>query len=257
MTGPQKVYCAIANSARTPTGRKITPAGLVCQIILCPKGFHRIRHYGLFAKGSCADNIARAPELLATSNSQSEPTSAAADYSKPSCPCCGGRMIVIEVFARGTTPRHQPTAPNLIRIDSSRPHHGPANLLITLAGSQLATAEHAQISGRRRKSFDDSLTSTPHVAHSSAALPPHKSSDPLDPNQRVHPRPSNPHSACGTALRSLSAVSFLGGFRTPAAEYAAPSLKAAGIRNPTQKRKSQFIRSPGRRWRVVLLHGRA
>jgi predicted Zn-ribbon and HTH transcriptional regulator len=84
-----------------------------------PKGLHRIRHYGLFAKGSCADNIARARELLATSNSQSEPTSAAADYSKPSCPCCGGRMIVIEVFARGTTPRHQPTAPNLIRIDSS------------------------------------------------------------------------------------------------------------------------------------------
>ncbi|MFY9958994.1 IS91 family transposase [Bradyrhizobium sp.] len=84
-----------------------------------PKGLHRIGHYGLFAKGSCADNIARARELLATSNSQSEPTSAAADYSKLSCPCCGGRMIVIEVFARGTTPRHQPTAPNLIRIDSS------------------------------------------------------------------------------------------------------------------------------------------
>ena len=84
-------------------------------IHVLPKGLHRIRHYGLFAKGSCADNIARARELLATSNSQSEPTSAAADYSKPSCPCCGGRMIVIEVFARGTTPRHQPTAPNLIR----------------------------------------------------------------------------------------------------------------------------------------------
>ena len=25
-----------------------------------PKGLHRIRHYGLFARGSCADNIARA-----------------------------------------------------------------------------------------------------------------------------------------------------------------------------------------------------
>ena len=41
----------------------------------------------------------------------------------------------------------------------------------------------------------------------------------------THPRHSNPHSARGTTLRSLSAVSFLGGFRTPAAEHAAPSLK--------------------------------
>ena len=35
------------------------------------------------------------------------------------CPCCGGRMIVIETFERGCAPRHQPT--RRIRIDSSRP----------------------------------------------------------------------------------------------------------------------------------------
>ena len=29
-----------------------------------PKGFHRIRHYGLFANGNRAANIARARELL-------------------------------------------------------------------------------------------------------------------------------------------------------------------------------------------------
>ena len=34
-------------------------------IHVLPAGFHRIRHYGLFAKASCADNIARARELLA------------------------------------------------------------------------------------------------------------------------------------------------------------------------------------------------
>jgi hypothetical protein len=89
-------------------------------IHVLPKGLHRIRHYGLFAKGSCADNIARARELLAASNSQSEPTCAAADSSKPSCPCCGGRMIIIEVFDRGATPRHRPTGPaTVIRIDTS------------------------------------------------------------------------------------------------------------------------------------------
>ena len=88
-------------------------------IHVLPKGLHRIRHYGLLAKGVCADNIARARELLVAVNSQSEPTSAAADSSKPSCPCCGGRMIIIEVFERGATPRHRPTAPTSIRIDTS------------------------------------------------------------------------------------------------------------------------------------------
>jgi hypothetical protein len=89
-------------------------------IHVLPKGLHRIRHYGLFAKGSCAANVARVRELLAVTNSHSEPASAAADSSKPTCPCCGGRMIIIEVFERGATPRHQPTAPtNLIRIDTS------------------------------------------------------------------------------------------------------------------------------------------
>ena len=82
--------------------------------------FHRIRHYGLFAKGSCAENTARARELLAVSKPEGQPTAAAVDPSKPTCPCCGGRMIIIEVFERGATPRHQPTAPSIvIRIDTS------------------------------------------------------------------------------------------------------------------------------------------
>jgi putative transposase/transposase-like zinc-binding protein len=89
-------------------------------IHVLPKGLHRIRHYGLFAKSACADNIARARVLLAASEPEAAPTSTAADSGKPSCPCCGGRMIIIEVFERGATPRHQPTAPtNRIRIDTS------------------------------------------------------------------------------------------------------------------------------------------
>ena len=89
-------------------------------IHVLPKGLHRIRHYGLFAKGACADNIARARDLLAVAKPEGQPASAAAEASKPACPCCGGRMIVIEVFARGATPRHQPTATtSRIRIDTS------------------------------------------------------------------------------------------------------------------------------------------
>ena len=89
-------------------------------IHVLPKGLHRIRHYGLFAKGACAGNIARARELLAVAKPEGQSTSAAVDANKLSCPCCGGRMIIIEVFARGAAPRHHPTAPtNRIRIDTS------------------------------------------------------------------------------------------------------------------------------------------
>jgi hypothetical protein len=86
-------------------------------IHVLPKGFHRIRHYGLLAKTSGADNIARARELLAGPKPQSEPADAT-DHNQPACPCCGGRMIIIETFPRGATPRHQPTDP-IIRIDTS------------------------------------------------------------------------------------------------------------------------------------------
>ncbi len=39
--------------------------------------------------------------------------------SRP-CPCCGGRMLIIETFARGCEPKYRPaTAPRGIRIDTS------------------------------------------------------------------------------------------------------------------------------------------
>jgi predicted Zn-ribbon and HTH transcriptional regulator len=90
-------------------------------IHVLPLGFHRIRHYGLFAKATCAANIARARELLAVSMPRDKPADLTNDepLSHP-CPCCGGRMIVIEVFERGATPRHRPTRPaTLITIDTS------------------------------------------------------------------------------------------------------------------------------------------
>jgi hypothetical protein len=86
-------------------------------IHVLPKGFHRIRHYGLCAKAAGTDNIARARELLAGPKPQSEPADAK-DHNQPACPCCGGRMIIIETFPPGATPRHQPTGP-MIRIDTS------------------------------------------------------------------------------------------------------------------------------------------
>jgi hypothetical protein len=81
-----------------------------------PKGFHRIRHYGLLASASCKANIARAKELIGAPIPQVEPPAAhdAADPRattdhRPPCPCCGGRMVIVEVFARGAAPRGPPS----------------------------------------------------------------------------------------------------------------------------------------------------
>ena len=92
-------------------------------IHVLPSGFHRIRHYGLFAGSKRADNVARARELLAVPKPQSQAAAAdAADSNEPQtlshpCPCCGGRMIVIEIFERGCSPRTRPVS--AIRIDTS------------------------------------------------------------------------------------------------------------------------------------------
>jgi predicted Zn-ribbon and HTH transcriptional regulator len=89
-------------------------------IHVLPHGFHRIRHYGLLAKASCADNITRARELLAVPMCQAQPADATDDNDPHPCPHCGGRMSIIETFARGSTPRHRPTGPMIvIRIDTS------------------------------------------------------------------------------------------------------------------------------------------
>jgi len=87
-----------------------------------PKGLHRIRHYGLLANGNRAANIARARELLGVSTAAKEPNGEAlADPDEPGetaqpCPCCGGQMVVIEVFEPGCKPKYRPTTQS---IDSS------------------------------------------------------------------------------------------------------------------------------------------
>jgi hypothetical protein len=86
-------------------------------IHVLPQGFHRIRHYGLFANGGRAQNLARARELLQVPapQDQPEPDSEVNDRSetlKQPCPSCGGPMIVIQTFEPGHTPwDHAPRAP--------------------------------------------------------------------------------------------------------------------------------------------------
>ena len=75
-----------------------------------PKGFHRIRHYGLLASAGRKANVAKARDLLAVPvpSATEEPT-APPDHQPP-CPCCGGRMIVIEIFRGVAQPRAPPAA---------------------------------------------------------------------------------------------------------------------------------------------------
>jgi hypothetical protein len=83
-----------------------------------PKGFHRIRHYGLLASAGCKANIARARELIAgpvpvidapAAQDDPDPAAAVAAEHRPPCPCCGGRMIIVETFERGGAPRGPPS----------------------------------------------------------------------------------------------------------------------------------------------------
>jgi hypothetical protein len=75
-----------------------------------PRGFHRIRHYGLLASATRKASIARARELL----SQAPPPEPAEPMETsdltPPCPCCGGRMRIIEIFGRWCQPRAPPPA---------------------------------------------------------------------------------------------------------------------------------------------------
>ena len=82
-----------------------------------PKGFHRIRHYGLLASAGCKRSIVRARELIAAPTLSIETPPGHDDTGsagigvehRPPCPCCGGRMIIVETFERNCAPRGPPS----------------------------------------------------------------------------------------------------------------------------------------------------
>jgi hypothetical protein len=92
-------------------------------IHVLPDGFHRIRHYGLFANGNRANNIALARRLLGAP----DPARWSADADRADggheheewniCPCCGRRMVIVETFGPGCQPRLWPIP--AITFDSS------------------------------------------------------------------------------------------------------------------------------------------
>jgi Putative transposase/Transposase zinc-binding domain len=103
----------------------LDPAEFIRRFLLhvLPSGFHRIRHYGFLAGAVRADNIERARHLLAAAENAPQPSHAEADSQAEDvsparrCPCCGGRMIIVETF-EGPRPARSPS-PSRIRIDTS------------------------------------------------------------------------------------------------------------------------------------------
>ena len=69
-----------------------------------PEGFHRIRHYGLFANGHRAEKlelcrkVLRVPAPPVESSPEGEDGTLLDVRELPPCPCCGGRMRVTEFF---------------------------------------------------------------------------------------------------------------------------------------------------------------
>jgi hypothetical protein len=69
-----------------------------------PDGFHRIRNYGLLANGHRAERLALCRKLLDAPSAPTEPSSgdddpATPEDERPPCPCCGGRMKIVESFS--------------------------------------------------------------------------------------------------------------------------------------------------------------
>ncbi len=73
-----------------------------------PKGFHRIRHYGLLAGATRKAQLERARELLGVAPPPDNHTPDEPADIRPPCPCCGGPMVVIETFERWRQPRAPP-----------------------------------------------------------------------------------------------------------------------------------------------------
>jgi len=92
---------------------RITIAEFIRRFLLhvLPNGFHRIRSYGLLANGHRADKLALCRSLLGVPsapmdrNNDDDNDPSAPNHEPPPCPCCGGRMKIIETF---NGPRSRP-----------------------------------------------------------------------------------------------------------------------------------------------------
>jgi Putative transposase len=95
----------------------LMPDAFISRFLLhvLPKGFHRIRHYGFLSSGVRVREITAIRELLGVPQKPPKDAdnapSADTQPTKPwlICPCCGGDMVIIEVFQCKAQPRAPPS----------------------------------------------------------------------------------------------------------------------------------------------------
>jgi Putative transposase len=175
-----------------------------------PKGFHRIRHYGLLANGchTRAEKLARARQLIAAAGQLDPPpqptqketsddtTLSASKQLDHACPHCGNRMVIIETFEAG--PRHSPSSH---RAHSYRQDQQlmtrRAIPSITLSSFALASAGHDGAPPFRRSRRQSPTQSARHLlilrppSPSRRCLPPTIATDPSRAKPAL-PRRCNP-----------------------------------------------------------------
>src|SRR5262245_26411833 len=125
---PRSLMTRTSNMRSVPT-MTLAPGEFIRRFLMhvLPKGFHRIRHYGLLANGgdTRAEKLAHARELIAAPAQpprpqQHPPHDATCEDTTLSeqhdhlCPHCRSRMLIIETFEPGQRPRHRPSAPLII-----------------------------------------------------------------------------------------------------------------------------------------------
>ena len=93
-----------------------------------PRGFQRIRHYGLLAGSARRASLVLARKLLDVAAPPDADTPGEPDDHRPPCLCCGGRMIDIEVFERLRQPLAPPHASATNRETDAGPGMAWSNL---------------------------------------------------------------------------------------------------------------------------------
>lgn len=108
-----------------------------------PRGFHRIRHYGLLAASSRKASLALARKLLKVAPEPGDAEMEEPVDPRPPCPCCGGHMVVLETFERWRQPRAPPSALPLTRELAPWNGVAPQHLAIMLLRETAALAPGA------------------------------------------------------------------------------------------------------------------
>ena len=199
-----------------------------------PSGFHRIRHYGLHRRRDAAsgqhrarsDNCSPRPRMRPSARTPRPPTVRPKIPVSPArrCPCCGGRMIIVEDVRRaaplafrrrragsGSTAHDRRPA---FRFAPSIPPSPPAARRNTSAtparGRQSISLRPSPTPRSRASSQSKTACRCPAPAENTERRP-----IPPTPRLASRPRSSNPHwRARQTVLPTSPAVSSLGGFRS-------------------------------------------